>query len=55
MTPAFLTEGLETIEEIGIQGAESFAEAGGEGYLRVPTTEAHPAVLEAMVRSAFPD
>jgi len=55
VTPAFLTEGLETIEEIGIQGAESFAGAGGEGYLRVPTTEAHPAVLEAMVRSAFPD
>jgi ferrochelatase len=55
VTPAFLTDGLETIEEIGMQGAEAFEEAGGEGYFRVPTTEAHPEMLEAIVRTAFPD
>jgi ferrochelatase len=55
VTPAFLTDGLETIEEIGIQGREAFKAAGGETYIRVPTTEAHPAVLEAIVRTAFPD
>jgi ferrochelatase len=55
VTPGFLTDGLETIEEIGIQGAESFEAAGGEAYLRVPAIEDHPAMLEAMVRTAFPD
>jgi len=55
VTPAFLTDGLETIEEIGIKGREAFEEAGGEAYVRVPATGAHPAALEAMVRTAFPD
>ena len=55
VTPAFLTDGLETIEEIGIKGREVFEEAGGEAYMRVPATEAHPAALKAMVRTAFPD
>ena len=44
------TAGTTWLEElIGL------AEAGGEGYLRVPTTEAHPALLEAIVRSVFAD
>ena len=55
VTPGFITDGLETIEEIGIQGGEAFEEAGGDAYIRVPATEAHPAALEAMVRTAFPD
>jgi ferrochelatase len=55
VTPGFLTDGLETIEEIGIQGAEAFEEAGGDTYLRVPAPEDHPAMLRAMVRAAFPD
>lgn len=55
LTPGFLTDGLETIEEIGIQGAESFAEAGGEAYVRVPAPEGHAALHEAIVRAAFPD
>ena len=55
VAPAFLTDGLETIEEIGIKGREAFEEAGGEAYVRVPATGAHPAALEAMVRTAFPD
>jgi ferrochelatase len=55
VTPGFLTDGLETIEEIGIQGAEAFEERGGERYLRVPATEAHPGLIEAIVRCSFPD
>ncbi len=55
VAPAFLTDGLETIEEIGIKGRKAFEEAGGEAYVRVPATGAHPAALEAMVRTAFPD
>ena len=52
MTPGFLTEGLETIEEIGIRGRESFLAAGGTHFLRVPTTSDHPAILESLVRLA---
>lgn len=54
VTPGFLTDGLETIEEIGIQGREAFEEAGGKTYVRVPATEDHPAMIEAIARSAFP-
>ncbi len=52
MTPGFLTEGLETIEEIGIQGRETFLAAGGTHFLRVPATGDHPAILESLVRLA---
>ncbi len=55
VTPGFLTDGLETIEEIGIQGADAFEQAGGEVCTRVPACEAHPEMLRAMVRAAFPD
>ena len=52
MTPGFLTEGLETIEEIGIQGRETFLAAGGTHFLRVPATGDHPAILKSLVRLA---
>jgi len=55
VTPGFLTDGLETIEEIGLQGRESFEEAGGGHYLRVRATEDHPALLDAIVQTAFPE
>ena len=55
VTPGFFTDGLETIEEIGIQGAESFEAAGGEVYIRVPAIEDHAEMLEAMAQAAFPD
>ncbi len=48
MTPGFLTEGLETIEEIGIRGREAFLAAGGTHFLRVPATSDHPAILESL-------
>lgn len=52
MTPGFLTEGLETIEEIGIQGREAFLAAGGTHFMRVPATGDHPAILESLARLA---
>jgi ferrochelatase len=55
VTPGFLTDGLETIEEIGIQGREAFEEAGGEAYLRVLAPEDHPALHASILRAAFPD
>jgi len=48
VTPGFLTEGLETIEEIGAQGKGIFLAAGGERFLRVPTVAAHPAFVRAL-------
>lgn len=48
ITPGFLTEGLETLEEIGIQGRESFEHAGGEHFVRIGAVEAHPAMLRSL-------
>jgi ferrochelatase len=53
VTPGFFTEGLETIEEIGIRGREDFEEAGGAQYLRVPAAGDHPALLRALVEAAY--
>ncbi len=47
-TPGFLTDGLETLEEIGIRGKESFLAAGGERFVRVPAVEAHPRFIESL-------
>ena len=55
VTPGFLTDGLETIEEIGIRGREVFEEAGGDTFVRVDAPEDHPALLTALARTAFPN
>lgn len=48
MCPGFTADCLETIEEIGIRGAEQFHETGGRTYLRVPCVNEHPSWLAAM-------
>lgn len=53
ITPGFLTEGLETLEEIGIQGRESFAHAGGAHFVRIGAVEAHPAMLRSLAELAL--
>ncbi len=52
ITPGFLTEGLETIEEIGIRGRESFLDAGGTHFLRIGSVEGEPAFLDALTTLA---
>jgi ferrochelatase len=52
ITPGFVTEGLETIEEIGIRGRETFEEAGGRALLRVPAVADHPEFIDALARIA---
>lgn len=52
ITPGFLTEGLETIEEIGIRGRESFLEAGGERFIRVGSVANEPEFLDAVAALA---
>lgn len=36
VTPAFVSDCLETLEEIGMEAAESFKENGGEHFLSIP-------------------
>ncbi len=52
ITPGFVTDGLETIEEIGDRGRESFLHAGGERFVRVNAVEEHPAFVESLARLA---
>ena len=51
-TPGFLTHGLETLEEIGIRGRDSFLAAGGEELILVGTVEDHPSMIDSLVRLA---
>jgi len=53
MSPAFVSDCLETIEELGIRGKESFLQAGGESYQLIPCLNEHPlwiSALEHMVK-----
>ena len=52
ITPGFVTDGLETIEEIGIRGKETFLEAGGIVLTRVAAVEDHPAFLRSLAALA---
>jgi ferrochelatase len=48
MCPAFVSDCLETIEEIGIRGRETFLAAGGKEFTRIPCLNEHPLWLEAL-------
>lgn len=53
MCPAFVSDCLETIEEIGMRAKEDFVEAGGEDLTLIPCVNDHPrwlAGLEALTR-----
>ncbi len=41
--PAFVSDCLETLEEIALRGREIFAEAGGTTYAQIPCLNEHPA------------
>ena len=50
--PAFISDCLETLEEIAMQGKESFMEAGGEQFASLPClNDSEPAIdlLETLV------
>ena len=36
MTPSFVSDCLETLEEIDLRGREAFLEAGGESFTAIP-------------------
>jgi len=46
--PAFVTDCLETLEEISMEGKESFLESGGEWFEQIPCLNDHPAWIEVM-------
>lgn len=46
--PAFVSDCLETIEEIGIRGRETFLESGGADLIRIPCLNDHPLWLDAL-------
>jgi len=48
MCPAFASDCLETLEEIGLRGRESFLQAGGTDLTLVPCLNEHPLWLEAL-------
>jgi len=53
MCPAFVSDCLETIEEIGVRGKAGFEGAGGESLQLIPCMNEHPRwidALEGMVR-----
>ncbi len=56
--PAFVADCLETLEEIGLRGRESFLAAGGSEFTQIPCLNTHPlwvATLERMVREFLED
>ena len=50
--PAFVSDCLETIEEIGMRGYEEFSAGGGKDYTRIPCMTGHPAWINALEKMA---
>lgn len=46
--PAFVADCLETLEEISMEGKDSFLEAGGEEFSQVPCLNDHPAWIDML-------
>jgi protoporphyrin/coproporphyrin ferrochelatase len=54
--PAFVSDCLETLEEIAEEGKETFLEAGGETFTMIPCMNVHPLWVSALgkwVKMAF--
>lgn len=48
LSPSFVADCLETLEEIGLRAEEQFKEAGGSELLLVPSLNAHPVWVRAL-------
>ena len=48
--PAFVSDCLETLEEIGMRGRESFLRAGGKELTLIPCLNEHPRWIDALRR-----
>lgn len=50
VTPAFVADCLETLEEIAMEGKNQFQEAGGENYIHIPCLNDNDAWVDVMVK-----
>lgn len=50
--PAFVSDCLETIEEIGLRGCEQFMAGSGKEYTRIPCMNEHPKWIDALEKMA---
>ncbi|WP_415910600.1 ferrochelatase [Oleiharenicola sp. Vm1] len=50
ITPAFVTDCLETLEEIRVEGAEDFKAAGGEQFTHIPCLNDQPVWIDFLAR-----
>jgi protoporphyrin/coproporphyrin ferrochelatase len=50
--PAFVSDCLETIEEIGMRGCEDFMAASGKEFTRIPCVNEHPLWIKALENMA---
>jgi ferrochelatase len=50
ITPAFVTDCLETLEEIRVEGAEQFKEAGGAEFTHIPCLNDQPVWIDFLER-----
>lgn len=48
--PAFVSDCLETLEEIAEEGKETFLHAGGESFRMIPCLNVHPLWVEALAK-----
>jgi ferrochelatase len=48
LCPAFVSDCLETLEEIAIRGKASFLDAGGESYTMIPCLNTNPLWVQAL-------
>lgn len=48
MCPSFVSDCLETLEEIGIRGRATFLQAGGKEFAQIPCLNEHPLWIEAL-------
>jgi protoporphyrin/coproporphyrin ferrochelatase len=46
--PAFVSDCLETLEEIGMRGRETFLSAGGKEFTQIPCLNEHPSWITAL-------
>ena len=52
IAPGFITDCLETLEELGIRAREEFLENGGTALYLARAVEDHPAMIDSLVRCA---
>lgn len=48
LCPSFVSDCLETLEEIGMRGKETFLQAGGEAFRLIPCLNDHPLWIDAL-------